>query len=54
MNKNMSEKQSEGYTAFLYGIINNPYKTLTKERQYWWDGWHAAEEEDTQNHEEWR
>ena len=50
----MNEEKSEGYTSYLYGITKCPYYKHTTENLNWWYGWHLAEEEDVQNHEEWR
>ncbi len=46
--------RSEGYTAFLYGIVECPYPKVTGKELNWWYGWLDAQEEDVQNHEEWR
>lgn len=52
------KERNEGYTAFLYGIVECPYRLAIKsdgqKNLDWWIGWHDAEEEDIQNHEEWR
>ena len=48
------KERNEGYTAFLYGIVECPYKTTSQKNSDWWIGWCDAKEEDVQNHEEWR
>jgi len=48
----MHKENSEGYSAYWYGIVSNPYEQESDAFKEWRSGWYQAEADDVFDRDE--